>query len=70
MVLPFNIARLRDIRQVPIEPRRPQSSIQSSNTDSSTTTDWDASRTPISSQGNYEPFATVKILLEYFQAIF
>lgn len=45
-----SFSRLRDIRQVPIEPRRPQSSIQSSNTDSSTTTDWDASRTPISSQ--------------------
>ena len=48
-----NAARLRDIRQVPDEPRRPLSTIVPSNTDSSTTsTDWDSSGTPVTSQGN------------------
>ena len=50
----FNLARLRDIRQVPVEPRRPLSAIQLSNADSSSTTDGDeTSGTPISSQGEY-----------------
>lgn len=51
----FNTARLRDIRQVPDGIRRPLSSLQPSNTDSSsTTTNWDTSGTPISSQGNFD----------------
>lgn len=46
-----SFSRLRDIRQVPVEPRRPLSAIQPSNTDSSSSTDWDeTSGTPISSQ--------------------
>ncbi|XP_067054665.1 TBC1 domain family member 31-like isoform X2 [Acropora muricata] len=46
-----SFSRLRDIRQVPDGIRRPLSSLQPSNTDSSsTTTNWDTSGTPISSQ--------------------
>ena len=56
-VFSFNLARLRDIRQVPGEPRRPLSSIQPSNTDSSTTTDFDTSGTPISSHGKYSVYS-------------
>ncbi|XP_073233564.1 TBC1 domain family member 31-like [Porites lutea] len=46
-----SFSRLRDIRQVPVEPRRPLSAIQPSNTESSSTTDGDeTSGTPISPQ--------------------
>ena len=51
----FNKARLRDIRQVPDGIKRPLSSLQPSNTDSSSTmTNWDTSGTPVSSQGNFD----------------
>ncbi|KAL9974989.1 hypothetical protein ACROYT_G012102 [Oculina patagonica] len=45
-----SFSRLRDIRQVPGEARRPLSAIKPSSTESSATTDWDSSGTPISSQ--------------------
>jgi len=45
-----SFSRLRDIRQAPGELRRPLSAIQSSKTDSSTTTDWNSTGTPITSQ--------------------
>ncbi|XP_068723216.1 TBC1 domain family member 31-like [Montipora capricornis] len=44
-----SFSRLRDIRQVPGEVRRPLSSLQPTNTDSSSTTNWDTSGTPSSS---------------------
>ena len=55
-----NAARLRDIRQVPDDARRPLSAIVPSTTDSSTaSTDWDSSGTPITSQGNDYPLLLV-----------
>ena len=59
----LSLARLRDIRQAPGEPRRPLSAIQSSNTDSSTATDWNSTGTPISSQGNYQQFFSNSLII-------
>lgn len=45
------VARLRDIRQVPDQVRRPLSTMLPSNTESSVTTDSESSGTPTTSRG-------------------